>query len=274
MPPHNPATWPSGDMQPPTASPSRSTRTEVRTLQHMRSILSAIDVAWEDAQPIIKDNYPSIRWNMNPPRTPSFGGHYESLIKTIKNAFKTLIKWPKHCLDDEELATSLKEAAAIANMRPLTDLSEDPQDLPPIRPSDFLNAPVLGCVPDWTEAAITHSVKTEVEKVRQALWQRMRDEVLKNYHKLKQGQQGERLEPGDLVLLKGRDWRPDHWPLARVVEVRPGIDKETRVVKVRHLFKGENGSQVKETLQSTRNIYRLQLPEPASSKRLLNKTIV
>ena len=101
-------------------------------------------VAWEDAQPLIRENYPSIQWTMNPPRTPSFGGHFESLIKVVKTAFKTLVRWPKYLLTDEELVTSLKEAAAMANMRPLTELSEDPSDLNPLTPSDFFKCPDSG----------------------------------------------------------------------------------------------------------------------------------
>ena len=237
--------------------------------QHVRTVLRELDIAWEDSQPLIKQHFPSITWNMNPPRTPSFGGHYESLIKTIKNVFKTLVKWPKYSLTDEELETSLLEAAAIANMRPLFDLSEDPGDELPLKPSDFLNAPILGSIPDEGNTTLTKKLRTDVETIRQQLWTRMQGEIIKQCNRLKQVQERQPLEKGDLVLLKTPDWRPDYWPLAQVVDVKPGQDGETRVVIVRHLHRGEAGDQVKQTLQSTRNLYRLHLPPQLSESRLL-----
>ena len=128
--------------------------------QHVRKVLRDIDVAWEDSQPSIQQHFPQIKWIMNPPRTPSFGGHYESLIKTIKNTFKTLVKWPKYSLTEEELVTSLKEAGAYANMRPVGEMGDSPDDGLPLRPSDFLNTPVLGTVPDDQDNALRGHIRT------------------------------------------------------------------------------------------------------------------
>ena len=104
-------------------------------LQYVRKVMHEKHVAWEDAQPLLQQHYPTIKWHTNPPYSPSYGGHYESLIKVLKNTFKHLAKWPRYCFDDEQLLTGLKEAAAMANMRPLTEVSTDPNDPPPLRPS-------------------------------------------------------------------------------------------------------------------------------------------
>ena len=63
--------------------------------QQVRTTLSQAETNWQDAQPLVQRNYPRIKWTMNPPRTPSFGGHFESLVKVIKTVFKTIVKWPK-----------------------------------------------------------------------------------------------------------------------------------------------------------------------------------
>ena len=237
--------------------------------QTVKGLVEDIQTAWVDSQPLIRNHFPEIQWTMNPPRTPSFGGHFESLIRTIKTMFKELTKDSKYSLTDDELNTCLKEAAAIANMRPLTELSEDPQDDQPIRPSDFLNAPILGSTPDWTNATMSKHVKTEVERFKQELWEKMRKAVLKNCQRLKSGKKGQPLMEGDLVLVRTQDWRPDHWPLARVIRVLPGQDKETRVIEIKHLHKGEAGDTIKETVQSTRNLFRINLPAQTPTERML-----
>ena len=237
--------------------------------QHVRTTMKDIETAWLDAQPSIRQHFPEITWTLNPPRTPSFGGHYEALVKTIKTTFKTLIKWPRITLNDEELRTCLKEAAAIANMRPLTELSDSPTDELPLKPSDFLTSPLLGSTPDDAGILLSGKLKTQVETIRQELWQRMISEVLQTTHKPRRGEQGKALQPGDLVLLKTPNWRPDYWPLARVVDTKPGIDNETRVVTVRHLYRGDAKDQVKETLQSTKNVYRIKPVADMTEDRLV-----
>ena len=140
-------------------------------------------MAWNDSQPLIKQHFPEIRWTMNPPRTPSFGGHFESLIRTVKTMFRELVKGAKYSLTDDELNTSLKEAAAIANMRPLTELSDDPQDSPPLKPSDFLNAPVLGSTPDWSNANSQQTRQDRSGKISTRTLATNEERSLKELHK-------------------------------------------------------------------------------------------
>ena len=177
-------------------------------LQYVRKVLHEIHTAWEDALPELKENFPGVIWGLNPPYTPSYGGHYESLIKVLKNAFKHTAKWPRYSFTDEQLVTGLKEAAAIANMRPLTELSTDPNDPPPIRPSDFLHAPILGVTPDWRNSTLHRRIKNELEAFQQELWIRMRKEVLSTLQKPRHWEPKNPLQEGDLVLVKDDDWRP------------------------------------------------------------------
>ena len=206
---------------------------------------------------------------MNPPRTPSFGGHFEALIKVTKNAFKTLARWPKYLLTDEELETSLKEAAAIVNMRPLTELSEDPRDLQPLRPSDFLHAPILNIVPNWNEAILSTKLKMETERLKQDLWDRMRTEVLRNLQRVTAHQASRPLTVGELVLIKDQEWRTDKWPLGIITKVHPGNDGTIRVATVRTAKRLEGSeNERKETIQSVKNLYRLTEPKALESNRL------
>ena len=237
--------------------------------QQVRTTLAEMCTAWEDAQPQIKQHYPDIKWTLNPPRTPSFGGHFESLIKTLKGAFKTLVRWPKYSLTDEELITSMKEAAAMANMRPLTELSEDPRDLPALSPSEFLNAPVLNVVPNWTEKNFFKGLKSDLDALKQEIWERMRAEVLANLQRVRHTQTGEPLYVGEIVMLRTQEWRADRWPLAVITELRPGDDGEVRVVKLRYATEGEKGVIQREGFHSVKNLYRIKLPRAARASRLM-----
>ena len=235
-------------------------------LLHMRKVLIELHTAWEDAQPLLRQHFPHIKWMVNPPYSPSFGGHYESLIKVLKHTFKHIAKWPRYSFTDEQLNTGLKEAAAIANMRPLTELSSDPNDPPPLRPSDFLNHRILGLPPDWRESTVHRKIKTDLDELHHELWERMKREVICNLQKPRDWGNSELIETGDLVLYKDDEWRPDFWPIARVLETYPNADGEARTVKIRYTG---TGSQVKEAVHSTRNLYRLSLPPPTATERLL-----
>ena len=195
-------------------------------LGYVKKVMNEIQTAWQDAQPMLQEHYPDIKWKVNPPYSPSYGGHYEALIKVLKTAFKHTAQWPKYLFNDEQLITGLKEAAAITNMRPLAEMSTDPNDPPPLRPSDFLHKPILGTTPDWRNATLYRRVKNELEAFQQELWERMRKEVLSGLQRVKSWDTRNPVEEGDLVLYRTDDWRPDAWPLARVLEVFPGKDGE------------------------------------------------
>ena len=237
-------------------------------LQSVRKVMHEKITAWEDARPLVQHHFPSMHWHSNPPYSPSYGGHYESLIKVLKNAFKHLARWPRYLFDDEQLYTGLKEAAAMANMRPLTAPSTDPHDPPPLKPSDFLHSEVLGMVPDWRRTTLHTKVKTELEEFQEELWERMRKEVLPGLQKPRTWGKQNLIQTGDLVLYNHDDWRPDFWPLARVIESYPNQDGEARNVKIRYMNVTPERSEIKEAVHSTRNLYRLSFPPPPSEARL------
>ena len=220
-------------------------------LKYVRKVLDEVQNVWEDAQPLLREHYPRVKWRINPPYSPSYGGHYEALIKVLKNTFKHTARWPKYSFNDEQLVTGLKEAACIANMRPLSELSTDPNDPPPLRPSDFLHAEIMGVTPDWRSHTLYRKVKDELQQLQQEMWERMRKEVLSGMQKLRVWKQRNTVELGDLVLYASDEWRPDLWPVGRVLDVYPGKDGEGRVVRIRYCPQ-DNPDQPKEGVHSTK----------------------
>ena len=67
-----------------------------------------------------------ITWYFNPPSAPHMGGIFESMVKQVKRPMKTVIN--NQVLPEETLYTILVETEAIVNSRPLTPVSDDPNN--------------------------------------------------------------------------------------------------------------------------------------------------
>ncbi|XP_075210334.1 uncharacterized protein LOC142317665 [Lycorma delicatula] len=75
-------------------------------------------------------------WHFIPPRSPHFGSLWEAGIKTIKYHLKQVLG--TNILSYDEFETLLIKIEACVNTRPLTSLSNDPNDLSPLTPAHFL----------------------------------------------------------------------------------------------------------------------------------------
>ena len=67
-----------------------------------------------------------ITWYWNPPVAPHFGGVFESMIKSAKRAIAAVL--PNADANDEELQTIFTGVESLLNSRPLTTISDDPND--------------------------------------------------------------------------------------------------------------------------------------------------
>jgi len=77
-----------------------------------------------------------ITWYFNPLWSPHMGGIFESMVKQVKRAMKTAIN--DQVLPEETLHMVLVETEAIVNSRPLTPVSDDPNDYEALTPNHFL----------------------------------------------------------------------------------------------------------------------------------------
>ncbi|XP_062714400.1 uncharacterized protein LOC134291107 [Aedes albopictus] len=79
-------------------------------------------------------------------RSPNFGGLWESAVKSFKLLFKRTIG--THTLLYDEMSTILAQAEAVLNSRPLTPLSNDPDDFEALTPGHFLIQRPLTAIPE------------------------------------------------------------------------------------------------------------------------------
>lgn len=98
----------------------------------MREALQALDQR-KIHQALMKKG---VQWSFNPPTASHHGGFWERLIRMVWHVLGSVLK--QQTLDDEGLATVFCEVEAILNSRPITRVSDDPQDLEALTPNHIL----------------------------------------------------------------------------------------------------------------------------------------
>ena len=67
-----------------------------------------------------------IKWKFNPLGAPHFGGVWERMVRSCKEAMMTI--QGNRTLTDDVLSTTMCPVAQILNSRPLTSVSDNPED--------------------------------------------------------------------------------------------------------------------------------------------------
>ena len=72
-------------------------------------------------------------WVFNPPAASHICGIWERMIRSVRKILNALLK--NQSPNDEGLSTLMCEVEAILNSRPLTNVSDDPNDLKTLSPN-------------------------------------------------------------------------------------------------------------------------------------------
>lgn len=177
-----------------------------------------------------------ITWHFIPPRSPHFGGLWESGIKSVKSHIKKVLGLS--ILTYEEMYTFLTRVEACLNSRPLTPLSDDPNDLSVLTPGHFLiGAPLTGMEePSYMDVTLNRLSRWQViDKLHQGFWRRWSREYLPTLQqRIKwKTQSSDICIPGILVLVQEDNLPSQSWKVGRVVETHKGADGIVRVATVR-----------------------------------------
>lgn len=126
------------------------------------------------------------------------------------------------------------------NSRPISPISDDPNDLLPLSPNHFLIGEGATVLPGLDLTATPES-----RLKRYQLVQRFRQHICKRwqleYVNLMQPRQkwnkhiGQSVQVGDLVIIKNDNALPSQWSTGRVIELFSGKDDIVRVANVKTL---------------------------------------
>ena len=176
-----------------------------------------------------------IQWSFNPPGASHHGGVWERLIKSVRQVLHAVLK--QQTLDDEGLRTLLCEVEAILNSRPITTVSNDPQDLEPLTPNHILlwnTKPILPPgVFDKNDLYVRRRWK-QVQYMSDLFWKRWCQEYLPLMQERQKWCKRRRsFTPGDVVMIVDPCAPRGSWILGRVLEVMADSKGLVRAVKVK-----------------------------------------
>lgn len=176
-----------------------------------------------------------VNWHFIPPHSPHFGGLWEAGVKSIKHHLKRVVGNAK--LTFEQMYTVLTMVEACLNSRPLTPLSNDPNDSNPLTPGHFLTGGALISLPEPDVTTIPTNRLTHWQRVQQLtqhFWVRWSKEYLSlTQQRSRWKSDPPQIQTGQLVIVKDDNLPPLKWTTARVVAVHPGNDGRIRVATIR-----------------------------------------
>ncbi|XP_062538360.1 uncharacterized protein LOC134206648 [Armigeres subalbatus] len=177
----------------------------------------------------------SITFKFIPAKSPNFGGLWEAAVKSLKGHMKRVIG--NRMLKPDEMHTIVAQIEACLNSRPLTPLSNDPNDLEALTPGHFLVQRPLTAMPEPRLLELPENRLSRwqmMQRFNQIIWRRWSTDYLSNLQsRNKWTKHRNNLNVGTMVLLKEDNIPPLKWRLGRVTEIHPGQDENVRVVTVR-----------------------------------------
>ena len=178
-----------------------------------------------------------IRWNFIPPRAPHFGGLWEAAVKSAKKHLRRTMG--NSVLTFEELTKTLE---AVLNSRPISVMSDDPNEVELLTPAHLSIGHRLDMLPSffWTKPMTwTTAVPRNDGITFRTFCCISGTDGPKNTSTLQERSKWRRetsnLKMGDLVLITDDNSAPLQWPIGRVHYVYSGPDSAVRVVKVKTL---------------------------------------
>jgi hypothetical protein len=178
-----------------------------------------------------------ISWKFNPPYASHYGGVWEREIRSVRKVLTALMNEQRVKLTDEALLTLMCEVESILNFRPLTQVSDDPQDCDALTPNHLLLLNAEESFPPgvFSQHDSYHKRRwKQVQYLADLFWQRFKREYLVTLqYRSKWQNPDERLKENDLVLVTDVSLPRNQWPLGRVQELIPSEDGRTRTAKIR-----------------------------------------
>lgn len=172
-------------------------------------------------------------WSFIPPHAPHMGGLWEAAVKSFKFHFKRIAG--THKFTYEQCSTVLARIEGVLNSRPISAMSEDPNDLTALTPGHFLRGSPMLSLPEpncQNLSLINRWLK--LKALHHEFSIRWKEDYLKSLHKrYKWKIPIPNLNIGDLVVVMDDLLPPNEWRLGRIEKTHEGSDSRVRIADVR-----------------------------------------
>ncbi|XP_053964104.1 uncharacterized protein LOC128867038 [Anastrepha ludens] len=176
-----------------------------------------------------------VEWKFIPPRSPHFGGLWESAVKQAKHYLRRAVG--VHILTFDELYTICCQTEAMINSRPPMPMSSSPDDLRPLTPAHLIIGRSLSSIPEQSLTSVnTGTLKRYqlIQWIQQQFWARWSKDYLQELQCRKRWKSPmPNIQKGDLVLLQEDNTPPFKWPMGGILDTIEGSDGKVRVVIIK-----------------------------------------
>jgi len=161
------------------------------------------------------------------------GGVWERMIRSVRKILAVVMK--QQTLTDKSLLTLMCEAESTINSRPITVVSQDPNDLEPLTPNHLLllrgpPAPIVNDV----DKRDTYRRRWKQVQCLAAFWRRWTTEYLPALQERNTWLYPKpSLKVNDIVIIMDETLPRNTWPLGRILAVFPGNDGLVRSARVK-----------------------------------------
>ena len=176
----------------------------------------------------------SIKWHFSTPRAPHMGGFWESGIKQMKYYLKRILE--DKLLKFEEMYTLICRIESILNSRPITELSDNPEDFEALTPGHFIIGRPLNCKLKEKTDEIKSSYRNRwnlIQQIQQFFWKQGYNNLINNQIRPKNFQIEASYKINDLVLIKDVNTPTMKWKLGRIIGIFKGKYGISRNIKIK-----------------------------------------
>ena len=180
-----------------------------------------------------------ITWKYNPPTASHHGGVWERLIRSIRKILSAILREQhvKVARSEEQLHTLMCEVESTLNSRPLTRVSEDPNDYEVLTPNHLLQMKCQSLIPPGKfadEDKYARKRWRQVQFLADIFWKRWTKEYLPTLQQRQKWFYPERnLKVGDIVLIIDSSAPRNSWAMGKVEKVHEGSQGFVRSVTVK-----------------------------------------
>ena len=212
-----------------------------------------------------------VNWKYIVDRAAWWGGFYERLMKTIKNPLKKILG--RSLLNFDEMQTVLKEVEAMVNSRPLTFVSDEPDDMSYLTPASFLIGRKVTSIPvkpmkgkepagNLSRKELNQMLMNQNKALNQ-LWKMWKEEYVRNLGTVPtREKESNKLKVGELVMVTDNLAPRCQWKIGIVEKVQKGRDEKIRTCWIK------TGTSKTSIARPVQHVSRLEMDSMEDYKKL------